>query len=28
MIASAPGPQVEPEPVKWWLNTKPAGRRR
>jgi hypothetical protein len=27
-IGVAPGPRVEPEPVKWWLNTKPAGKRR
>jgi hypothetical protein len=26
--AVAPEPVVEPEPVKWWLNTKPAGKRR
>jgi hypothetical protein len=21
-------PETEPEPVKWWLNTKPAGKKR
>jgi DNA primase len=27
-VAITPEPQAEPEPVKWWLNTKPAGKRR
>jgi hypothetical protein len=27
-IAVTPEPQAEPEPVKWWLNTKPTGKRR
>jgi hypothetical protein len=28
IVAVAPELQSEPEPVKWWLNTKPAGKRR
>ena len=27
-VAVAPTPETEPEPVKWWLMTKPAAKRR